>query len=102
MRARSLPLSSKHFLRNVILHAKKNHFVRLPPRESVVEIEAGSRLFPWLSTEAETDAVEVTSEADVLVTLGFRNNKLTLRLKLAKRPMYSKTITNRYHRRVHL
>ena len=58
----------------------------LPPGwESADEV----RLFPS-ETEAEeaADAVEVTSEAVlVVVTEGFRSNKLTLRLKLAKSPM---------------
>ena len=56
-----------------------------PPRGSVADDDE-VRIFPWSSTEA-ADEVEVTSEADALVTEGFRNSKLTFRLKLAKSPM---------------
>ena len=59
----------------------------LPPGwESADEV----RMFPSETEALEAaDAVEVTSVEAVLelVTEGFRSNKLTLRLKLAKSPM---------------
>ena len=76
----------------MLSYVKKVNFVLPSPWRSVELV----KLFPWLSKAelaAEEIPVEVTSEPDVFdvppveVTEGFRNSKLTLRLKLAKSPM---------------
>ena len=57
-------------------------------------------------TEAAVTELEGSLSSEVTERLtdaaGLRNNKLTLRLKLAKSPIYRRTMTSRYHLLVHL
>ena len=74
------------------------------------------KILPWLFeisppvsspvTEAAVAELEGSLSSEVTERLtdaaGLRSNKLTLRLKLAKSPIYRRTMTSRYHLLVHL